>query len=81
VAISGYFFLRLFALVQEDGLSGIPTWAFEIKSHLLNVTRRHNSAHRVQAQDDTNDSFAVHEPRSSDHNDESDRDIKVQAAD
>jgi hypothetical protein len=84
VAISGYFFLRLFALVQQDGVSGIATWAYEIKSHILNVTRRHNSAHRAQAQvnqPDTNDSFVVHEPHSSDHSDESDHDVKVQAAD
>jgi hypothetical protein len=84
VAISGYLIFRLFALVQEDGVSGIATWACEIKSHILNVTPRHNSAHRAQAQDnqlDTNDSFVLHEPRSSDHYDESDHDVKVQAAD
>jgi len=83
VAISGYYFLRLCALVQEDGVSGITAWVCEIKSHILNVTRRQNG-YRAQAQDnqsDANDSvFVVHEPYSSDHNDESD-DIKVQAAD
>ena len=83
MAISGYFLLRLFALVQEDGVSGIAIWACEIKSHILNVTRRHNSAHRAQANNhpDTNDSFAVHESHSSDHNDESVHDVKVQATD
>ena len=78
MAISGYFFLRFFALVQENGVSGIATWACEIKSHILNVTRHHNSAHQVQAQDDIND---VNEARSSDHNDENDHEVKVQAAD
>jgi len=86
VDVSGYLFLRLFALVQEDGVSGVAAWACEIKSHILNV-HRHNSAndYRAQAQDnqsDTNDSVVVvHEPHSSDHNDESYHDVKVQAAD
>ena len=86
MAISGFFFLRLCALVKEDGISGIATWGFEIKSRILNVTRRQNSAngYLAQAQDnqsDTNDSeVVVHEPHSSDHNDRSD-DVKVQAAD
>ena len=83
MAISGYIFLRLCALVQEKGVSGITAWACEIKSHILNVTRRQNG-YRAQAQDnqfDANDSvFVVHEPRSSDYNGKSD-DIKVQAAD
>ena len=65
-------------------MSGITAWACEIKSHILNVTRRHNSAHRAQVQDnqpDINDSFVVREPRSSDDNDESDHDVKVEATD
>ena len=86
MAISGYFFLRLCALVQEDGVSGIATWTREMKSHILNTIRRQNSlhGHHAQAQDnqsDTNESvIVVHEPRSLDHNDESD-DVKVQPAD
>ena len=84
MAISGYIFFRLCALIQENGVSGIGAWACEIKSHILNATRRENSAHyHAQAQDnqsDTNDSvIVVHEPRSSDHNDESH--VKVQSAD
>jgi len=85
VAISGYLLLRLFALVQEDGVSGVAAWACEIKSHIVNVTHNSAYAYHTQAQDnqsDTNDSVVVvHEPRSSDHNDESDHDVKVQAAD
>jgi hypothetical protein len=79
VAISGYLFLRLFALVQEDGVSGVAAWACEIKSHILNVTYHHKAQDN---QPDTNGSVVVvHEPRSSDHNDEKDHDVKVQAAD
>ena len=87
VAISGYIFLRLFVLVQKDGVSGVSAWACEIKSHILNVTHRYNTAYgfRAQAQNnqsDTNDSVVVvHEARSSDHNDERVHDVKVQAAD
>lgn len=83
MAISGYSFFRLCALVQEGGVSGIAAWACEIKSHILNDTRHQNGyhAHAQDDQSDTNDSvFVVHEPRSSDHNDES-NDVKVQAAD
>jgi hypothetical protein len=83
VAISGYTFLRLCALVKEGGVSGIRAWACEIKSYLLNGTPRQNG-YQAQAQNnqsDTNESVVVvHEPRSLDHKDESD-DVQVQAAD
>jgi hypothetical protein len=87
VAISGYLLFRLFALVQEEGASGVATWACEIKFHILNIThQRHNSAYLTLARDnqsDTNESVVVvHEPetRSSDYHDEDGDDIKVEAA-
>lgn len=88
MVVSAYLLLRLFALVQEDGISGVAAWAREIKLHILDIIYRRNSAYgyRTQARDkqsNTNESVVVvHEPetRSSERHDEDDVAIKVEAA-
>jgi len=87
VAISAYLFFRLFVLVRQEGVSGVSEWACEIKSHILNITNRHNSvSYSYGTQDqhslsDTRESIVdIHEQeaRSSDYHDEKDYDVKVQ---
>lgn len=87
VAISAYLFFRLFVLVRQDGVSGVSGWACEIKSHILNITNRHNPvSYSYGTQDqhslsDTRESVVVihdQEARSSDYHDENDYDVKVQ---
>lgn len=82
VAISAYLLFRLFVLVRQDGVSGVSGWACEIKSHILNITNRHNSvSYSYGTQDqhslsDTRESVVVVHDQEA--HDENNYDVKVQ---